>query len=74
MINTGNIIRRRYEMDMTQTDLAHRIGITKDHVCRIECGRVSPKLSTIVSLCRILKLEPSEVIQITVQTTTTKGA
>jgi transcriptional regulator with XRE-family HTH domain len=62
MINTAHLILRRYAFGYSQRELADEIGITKDHMSRIECGRVSPRLSTIVALCRALETEPSKVI------------
>lgn len=62
MINTAHLILRRYALGYSQRELADEIGITKDHMSRIECGRVSPRLSTIVALCHALETEPSKVI------------
>lgn len=63
MIDTGYIIRGRYERNWSQRELADRIGITKDHMCRIECGKVNPRLKTIVALCEVLEIEPNRLIK-----------
>lgn len=62
MINTSHLILRRYALGYSQRELADIVGITKDHISRIECGKVSPRLCTIVSLCHALDTEPSKVI------------
>ncbi|MDR2679344.1 MAG: helix-turn-helix domain-containing protein, partial [Tannerella sp.] len=44
---TGQIIERtRKEANMTQTELAEKIGATKSYISRIERGRTEPKIST----------------------------
>ena len=53
MINTGHIIRARYERDWSQRQLADRI----------ECGKVNPRLGTILALCHALETEPNKVIK-----------
>ena len=62
MIDTAHIIYRRYAKGMTQADLAHRAGLTKDHICRLECGKVNPSLPTLLKLCRVLDTNPNRVL------------
>lgn len=62
MINTDHMILRRYAKGMTQADLAHRAGLTKDHICRLECGKVNASLPTVIRLCDVLETEPNMML------------
>jgi DNA-binding XRE family transcriptional regulator len=41
------LIRARSEANLTQAELAKRIGTTQSAIARLEGGRVSPSLSTL---------------------------
>ena len=68
----GGLFRRERERaDLSQTDLARRAGISRNHLQLLEDGlgnraRQSPgnpRLSTFISLCRALDLDPAEVLR-----------
>lgn len=63
MINTDHMIARRYALDLTQADVAHRVGVGHEQVCRYECGKATPSLRTALALCRVLKTEPSKLLE-----------
>lgn len=47
---------------MTQKQVAARLGMTTDHVCRIETGKITPTLATLRALCRVLKTTPNKAM------------
>lgn len=53
MKNT-KIILARLEMNMTQTDLADRVGITRQTMCLIEKGEYNPSLKLCLAICNVL--------------------
>lgn len=53
---------RRYELKMTQMQLAELMDIHINSVGRIERGQADPCLSTIVKLARALKIHPGELL------------
>ena len=62
MINTTHLTLRRYALRLTQKQVSEMVGVTRDHICRIERGKMIPKTKTLVALCRVLKTEPNKVI------------
>jgi putative transcriptional regulator len=58
----NNIRRLRFEHDeMTQQDLAERIGVTRQTVNAIELGKYSPSLETAFRIAAVFKLPLEEV-------------
>lgn len=53
----------RLENDLTQEQLAQASGIDRKTVNRIENGHFSPNLSTLIRVCKALKVKPSEVLE-----------
>lgn len=53
----------RKEKGMSQEDVSLKGGCDRTTISLIERGLVSPKLETIVRLCRVLKVNPSEVMR-----------
>jgi DNA-binding XRE family transcriptional regulator len=49
------IIRDRRRLGLSQAELARRAGIRPESLNRIETGRVSPSVRTIVKIDRVLK-------------------
>jgi DNA-binding XRE family transcriptional regulator len=43
--------------------LAQKAGIERKTVNRIENGHFSPNLSTLIRVCKALKVKPSEVLE-----------
>jgi transcriptional regulator with XRE-family HTH domain len=49
--DTGQLIRQvRTRHGISQQTLAHRASTTQKHVSRIECGEISPSVSTLARL------------------------
>ncbi len=59
----GAMIERRHDLDLSQRDLAELCGIPHSSVARIESGKSTPNLSTLLKIFRELGLslvaEPS---------------
>ena len=51
--------KRRKKLRLTQKKLAERVGLSAQHISRIERGELDIKLSTLMALCRELGLEIS---------------
>ena len=49
--------------EMTQADLAERIGVTRQTVIAIEQGRYSPSLETAFQIARVFDVPLDEVFQ-----------
>ena len=49
----------REQADMTQMELAKRIGCTPQHISAIERGVKTPKLETFAEICTALKVPPN---------------
>ena len=61
---TNNIRALRFNHDeMTQADLAGRIGVTRQTVIAIEQGRSSPSLETAFEIARVFDVPLEQVFQ-----------
>jgi putative transcriptional regulator len=61
---TNAIRRLRFEhSEMTQQDLADRIGVTRQTVNAIEAGKYSPSLEVSFRIARVFGLNVEEVFQ-----------
>jgi len=61
---TNRIRALRYEHDeMTQADLADRIGVTRQTVIAIEQGRYSPSLEMAFRIAHVFKVRLDDVFQ-----------
>ena len=59
---TNQIRRLRFEAgEMTQADLAHRIGVTRQTVNAIEQGKYSPSLEVAFKIARVFGVPLDEV-------------
>ena len=45
---------RRIELDMSQTELAKRCGVTRQTIGLIEAGEFNPSIKLCVSICKAL--------------------
>ena len=45
---------RRIELDMSQTELAKKTGVTRQTIGLIEAGEFNPSLKLCISICRAL--------------------
>ena len=62
--NLGKRIKvARVEQDLTQTDLAKKIGANQKSVSRYENGIVEPSLSTMYKIAKILKKPVDHFLQ-----------
>lgn len=52
----GTMIERRHDLSLSQRDLAELCGIPHSSVARIESGKSSPNLSTLLKIFRELGL------------------
>lgn len=61
---TNSIRRLRFEHgEMTQQDLAERIGVTRQTVNAIEAGKYSPSLEVAFRIAEVFGLRVDEVFQ-----------
>lgn len=61
---TNSIRRLRFEADeMTQADLAGRVGVTRQTMIAIEQGRYSPSLETAFRIARAFGVSLEDVFQ-----------
>ncbi|HTQ35815.1 MAG TPA: helix-turn-helix transcriptional regulator [Steroidobacteraceae bacterium] len=61
---TNGIRRLRFEhAEMTQQDLADRVGVTRQTVNAIEAGKYSPSLEVAFRIARVFRLDVEEVFQ-----------
>jgi putative transcriptional regulator len=61
---TNSIRRLRFERgEMTQADLAERVGVTRQTVIAIEQGRYSPSLEMAFQIAHVLSVPLEDVFQ-----------
>lgn len=53
----------RLDRELSQDMLAKKAGLERKTVNRIENGHFSPNLSTLIRVCKVLKVKPSEVLE-----------
>ena len=56
------IAELRKEQNMTQKQLAERVGVSDKTISKWECGNGLPELCTIPELCRILGINMNELL------------
>lgn len=72
---TNSIRRLRFEADeMTQGDLADRLGVTRQTVNAIEQGKYSPSLEVAFQIAAVFQVPLDAVFQYPTDTTTTRGS
>lgn len=47
---------RRIELDMSQTELAKKVGVTRQTIGLIEAGEFNPSIKLCRAICRALKV------------------
>ena len=61
---TNQIRRLRFDRgEMTQAELAERIGVTRQTIIAIEQGRYSPSLEMAFQIARVFRVPLDEVFQ-----------
>jgi len=62
-IKFGNKVqKRRKELGLSQEELAHKIGIHRNHMGRIERGETNPPLSTVSKISKTLKTKSLKLL------------
>ena len=51
------VISYRVEHQLTQTELARRLGMRQPHIARLEAGEHEPSLAMLARLARVLDME-----------------
>lgn len=60
---------RRKALNLTQSALAEKVGLTESSISRYEAGRISTMpTSTVKRICEVLHIEPSELLGLTPET------
>lgn len=60
------IKQKRKSLDLTQLQLAEKIGLTESSISRYESGKIATMpTSTINKICKVLNIEPSELLGLT---------
>lgn len=57
------IQKLRKDVDITQEELADKLGISRTHMGHIEQGRKSPSLELMERISRVLKVKLSELFE-----------
>lgn len=52
----------RTEKDISVTDLARTVGVSREHVTRIESGQSQPSLALVKHLALVLEVPPSVLL------------
>lgn len=59
----ANIRKRRIELDMSQEELAHRIGYTdRSSIAKIETGKVDISIGTLKKIATVLDIDAGELL------------
>lgn len=53
----GRLVSKRKELGYTQRDLAKMTGIKQSSIARLESNLVSPKLITVLKICKALDID-----------------
>lgn len=53
----GRLVSKRKELGYTQRDLAEMTGIDQSSIARLESNIVSPRLITVLRICKALNLD-----------------
>lgn len=63
----GHKIRlKRKSLNLTQLELAEKVGLTESSISRYESGKISTMpTSTVNKICDVLRIEPSELLGLT---------
>jgi transcriptional regulator with XRE-family HTH domain len=60
-ILVDNMRQRRRVLGISQEQLAERVGVSVNHVSKIEVGLKTPSLGTTIKIARALEMEPSDL-------------
>lgn len=63
-MSIGNVIAElRLERDLTQKELAAKVGVSQSYLARWESGKVMPRPRALRKVARALDIEPEELIE-----------
>ena len=70
----GSVVReRRKERGLSQEELAHRAGVERSHMGKIERGEHLPNLVMILSIADVLSLKPGKLVDMSVEAMRQEG-
>ncbi len=52
----------REQLNLTQSDLAERIGVTRTSISNLESGRQRVPIDTLFAICEVLRIEPRDIL------------
>ncbi|MGM7414159.1 MULTISPECIES: helix-turn-helix transcriptional regulator [Lactococcus] len=55
MVKNKKMKMARIEAEMSQADLADKVGVTRQTIGLIESGKFNPSLRLCIDICRVLK-------------------
>lgn len=58
-----NLKKIRINKNITQTELAEKLGVDKSFVSNLENGKNNPTLSTITNIAQALEVSPNELLK-----------
>lgn len=61
-IISKRIKKRRNELEMTQEDLAEKVGVSRVYIGYVEQGRNSPSLEILEKIAKALKVRISDLV------------
>ena len=62
----AKIKQKRKSLNMTQLELADKVGLTESSISRYESGKIATMpTSTVNKICNVLNIEPAELLGIT---------
>ena len=56
------LLALRTEEDLTQEEVARRAGITRQHLQRLEGGRINPTAGTLLGLAKVFRQSLTELV------------
>lgn len=57
-----NLIKAIKESGLSQHEIAKRLNITQQTVQQYSCGKILPALDTFANLCKVLDVDPKEIL------------
>jgi putative transcriptional regulator len=58
-----NIKRRRIDRNMSQAELAEKVGVSENYIYQIECDRKKPSFKAIYIICDVLNSKITEIFE-----------
>ncbi len=63
MEDLGEVVAEaRYDQDLTQTEVAEAIGLSRGSVANIERGAQMPTIRTLMDICAVLGIDPNTIL------------